>query len=211
MSNGGRVQEDTAKDHQQLVVRPSQRVRYGRSQSVGAAAWILASLLYSFRFNGSTRVVVIAAGVIVAVCLIGVMNLSLRRTKLTMVDGQLILSGLLRDHVLLVGEGRGRVVNVEVVWGNTAGRRSRLWLLMDPTGQTAVGLNRDTWNDGQLESLRESLGLPLDVDDTPKRPGELRNAYPGSIAWWAVHPTVTFSLVIIVVAVLVLALQDLTF
>jgi hypothetical protein len=209
MSNSSRVRGGAAKDCQQLVVRPCQRLRYSRSQRVGAAAWMLASLLYSFRFNGLSRVIVIAAGVAIAVGLIGVMSLSRRRTKLTMVSRQLILSGLLRDRVLLAGDGRGRVVNVEVAWGNTSGRRSRLWLLMNATGQTAVGLNRDTWNDGQLENLRESLGLPLEVDDTPKRPAELRKVYPGSIAWWAVHPAVAASLAIIIVAVLAIALQHL--
>jgi hypothetical protein len=65
-------------------------------------------------------------------------------------------------------------------------------------------LNRDMWGYDQLESLREDLGLPLAVDDTARRPAELRRVYPGSIAWWAAHPAIATTLLIVVVAVLVL-------
>jgi hypothetical protein len=132
------------------------------------------------------------------------MSLSRRQTKLTMLNGALVFSGIFGSRMLLTQNSRGRVVNVEVAWGKTSGRRSRLWLLMNEKGRTAIGLNRDMWGYEQLESLRQDLGLPLVVDDTARRPAELRRVYPGSIPWWAAHPAVATSLVIVVVAVLVL-------
>jgi hypothetical protein len=194
---------------QQLVLRPSQRIRSGRGRSVGTAAWILASLLYSLRFDGSARIVVAVAGVDIAVGVIGVMRLSRRRTKLVMTNGRLIFSGLLRDRVLPSGNGLRRVVKVEVAWRSGSGRRSRLWLLINATGRAVVGLNRETWDEGQLERLRETLRLPLEIDDAPRRPAELRSEYPGSVAWWAVHSAIIVPLAIVIVAVLALILQHL--
>ncbi len=191
-------------DAQEVVVRPSQRGTYSRGRGVSAAAWVLASLLYSLRFHGSSRVVVVALGVAIAAGAIGLMSLSRRQTKLTMLNGALVFSGIFGSRMLLTQNSRGRVVNVEVAWGKTSGRRSRLWLLMNEKGRTAIGLNRDMWGYEQLESLRQDLGLPLAVDDTARRPAELRRVYPGSIPWWAAHPAVATSLVIVVVAVLVL-------
>jgi hypothetical protein len=121
-----------------------------------------------------------------------------------MISGSLVFSGIFGSRVLLAPNSRGRVVNVEVAWGKASGRRSRLWLLINETGRAAIGLNRDMWGYDQLESLREDLGLPLAVDDTARRPAELRRVYPGSIAWWAAHPAIATTLLIVVVAVLVL-------
>lgn len=209
MTSNGREDGDASNGRRQLVVRPSQRRTYSRSQEGGAAAWVLASLLYSLRFHGFSRVIVLFVGVAIAVSVIGLMSLSRKRTKLTMVRDILIYSGICRSRVLLAKGSRGRVVNVEVVWSNTSSRRSRLWLLMNTTGRTVVGLNRDMWGDAQLESLREGLGLPLEVDGTARRPAELRRVYPGSIAWWMVHPALATVLLIVVVVVLVLGFERL--
>jgi hypothetical protein len=153
--------------------------------------------------------VVVSFGVAIAVGFVGVMGLSRRRTKLARRDGCLILSTAFRDRVLLSGDDRGRVVNVEVAWNNTSRRRSRLWLLINEKGRTATGLNRDAWDESRLESLREGLGLPLDVDETPKGPAEMREVYPGSIPWWAVHPAWASLLMIMVLAVIALIFQSL--
>jgi hypothetical protein len=170
---------------------------------------MLASLLYSLRFHGSFRIAVVGVGVALAVGVVGLLSLSRRRTKLTMIGGQLIFSGLFRDRVLLAGGSPGRVVDVQVNWGKASGRRSRLWLLINAAGRTAVGLNRETWDDGQLEGLRESLGLPIEIVETPKRPAELRKAYPGTLPWWVAHPSVATLIGIVTLTALVLAFQRL--
>jgi hypothetical protein len=185
-------------------VRPSQRSTYSRGRGASAAAWVLASLLYSLRFHGSSRVVVVALGVAIAASVIGLMSLSRRQAKLTMLNGALVFSGIFGSRMLLTENSRGQVVNVEVAWGKASGRRSQLWLLMNEKGRTAIGLNRAIWGYEQLENVREHLGLPLAVDDTARRPAELRRMYPGSVPWWAAHPAVATSLMIVVVAVLVL-------
>jgi hypothetical protein len=108
--------------------------------------------------------------------------------------------------VVLAGDGTGRVVKVEVDWGKASGRRTRFWLLTDAAGRKVVGLNRDVWDDGGLEGLRERLGLPIEIVETPKRPAEMRKAYPGTIPWWGAHPVVTTILAIAIVATLLIAL-----
>jgi hypothetical protein len=193
-----------------LVVRPRQGLQNKRGLNIGAVGWLLASLLYSFRFHGSSRVVVVCVGIALAVTVVGLLTLSRRRVKLTLIDGNLIFSGLLRDRVLFTKGSVGRVAHVEVDWGKASGRQSRLWLLINATGKTAVGLNRELWDGAQLENIRESLGLPVEIADAPKRPVELRKAFPGSIPWWAAHLSVATVFAIMVVAVLVLTFEGLT-
>lgn len=194
----------------QLVVRPRKGFWNNPRKSTGAAAgWILASLLYSLQFHGWVRLVVVVTGVALALGVIGVMRLSYGRVKLTMIGDRLIVTGLLRDRVVLAGDLTGRVVDIEVAWGRASGRQSRLWLLINGAGRTTVGLNRETWDEGQLERLRESLGLPIEIVETPKRPVELRRAYPGTLPWWVAHPSVATVMAIVVIATLVLTLQQL--
>jgi hypothetical protein len=208
MSHASSVRGASPRDGPGLVARPSGS---GRSlgQAGGAVAWILASLLYSLRFDGLTRVVVVGVGVAVAVGVVGFLYLARRRMKLALVGRRLVFSGLMHDRVVLDGDHAGRVVDVEVAWGGASRRRSRLWLLVTAAGRVAVGLNRATWDGEQLENIRQSLGLPLEVIDTPKCPADVRTAYPGSVPWWAVRPVVAALVVIVAVAVLVLAGQAL--
>jgi hypothetical protein len=167
-------------------------------------------LFYSLRFNGLARVVVVGTGVVVALGVIVLMNASRRRVKLTLIDDRLIFSGLLRDRVVFAKDQNGRIVDVEVVWGRSSGRRSRLRLFINRAGKTVVSLNRAIWDHGQLEDLRERLGLPTETVKRPQRPAELRNAYPGTIPWWAAHLSVATVFVIMVVAALVLTFEGLT-
>lgn len=110
-----------------LVLRPSEGVWNSNGAGFGlATGWLLASLFYSLRFHGSTRVIVLAAGVMFAAGTIVTIILSRRRVKLTMIDGRLIFSGLLRDRVVMAGDHSGRIVDVEVAWPMSSGRRSRL-------------------------------------------------------------------------------------
>jgi hypothetical protein len=210
MSDDGAGSAFAEQDNEQLVVRPRRRLRNTGEASVGAAAgWIVISFLFSLRFHGSARVLVVGAGVALAVGVIGLINLSYRRTKLSLINRRLIFTGLLRDRVALAGDDSGRVVKVEVDWGKASARRSRFWLLINAAGRTAVCLNRDAWDEGQLEGLREHLGLPIEIVETPKRPVELRKAHPGTIPWWGAHVTVATVLAMLVLAALVLALQRL--
>lgn len=194
---------------QPLVVRPRQSLPSSRGKIVGAAGWVLASLFYSLRFHGLTRLAVVGVAVVIAVGIVGWMHLSRRRMRLTLRGGQLTFSGPLRDRVALTEGRQGRVVHVELSWRHAPARRSRLWLLLNESGSTEVGLNRDAWDGRQLEDLRESLGLPIEVVETPKRPSELRRDYPRSVPWWAVHPAVATSLAIVTIATLVVVLQRL--
>jgi hypothetical protein len=169
---------------------------------------ILASILYSLRFHGSARLIVVAAGVALALAVIGLIGLSYQRTKLIMIGGELKFTGLLRNRVVL-GSGRtGRVVDVAVDWGRASGRRSRFWLIVNVAGKATVVLNWNVWDHGQLESLRERAGLPIEVVETPKRPAELRKEYPGTVPWWGAHPSAATVLAIMLLTVVVLAVQQ---
>jgi hypothetical protein len=190
-----------------MVLRPIKDPRIGTGQSAGAAGWIVASVLYSLRFHGLARVVIVALGIAIALGAFGLLSLSRRRTKLALADRQLTFSGLLGDRVSIVNASTWRVAELEVFWGNISGRRSRLWCLVNAAGRAEVSLNRAAWDAGQLESLRESLGVPLEVAAAPKRPAEVRQTYPGTIPWWAAHPATATLLVVVVITVLVLALQ----
>jgi hypothetical protein len=210
MSGDGLDRASAGKCDEQLVVHPRKRLWHGHVGSTGATAgWMLASLLYSLQFHAWARLIVVATGVALAVGVIGLMRLSYRRMKLTMIGDRLIFTRLLHDRVVLAGGLTGRVVDVEVAWGRASGRRSRFWLLINGTGRTVVGLNRQTWDDGQLERLRESLGLPIEIIEMPKRPTELRKAYPGTLPWWLAYPSAATLVAIITVATVVLALQRL--
>ncbi len=183
-----------------VVVRP--RTRLGNRQSgrgAAAAGAVLASVFYSLQFHGWARVVVVGAGVALAVGLVGLISLSLRRTNLAMIGGQLIFTKLLGDRVVRVGDGAGRVVKVQVDWGMASGRRSRFWLLIDAAGRKVLGLNCDVWDDGELEGVRERLGLPIEIVEMPMRPAELRKAYPGTISWWGAHPVAATVLAIVII------------
>jgi hypothetical protein len=193
-----------------LVVRPRRRPRDSYAGRTAAAAFpLLAAALYSLQFEGWIRVVVVCIGISLAGVIIGAISLSYRRTKLTLVGGQVIFTGLWRDRVVLPKGQAGRVVDVDVAWRDPSGRRSRLWLIVNGRGRTAIGLNRDAWDGGELERVRESLGLPIEVVEAPKRPAEVRRAYPGIIPWWAAHTTVATVLAIFALSALVLALERL--
>jgi hypothetical protein len=154
-------------------------------------------------------VVVVGVGVAVAVGVVGFLYVARRRMKLALVGQRLVFSGLMHDRMVLDEDHTGRVVDIEVAWGGASGRRSRLWLLVTAAGRVAVGLNRATWDGEQLENIRQSLGLPLEVIDMPKRPADVRATYPGSLPWWAVRPIVATLVAIVVIAVLVLVGQAL--
>lgn len=198
-------------NHEGLVLRPSQRIWNTPGASIGiAAGWLLASLFYSLRFNGLARIVVAGGGVVVAIGMIVLMHASRRRVKLTLIGERLIFSGLLRDRVVFAKGQTGRIVDVEVVWGRSSGRRSRLRLFINQAGKTVVSLNQAIWDHEQLEDLRERLGLSTETVARPQRSAELRTAYPGTVPWWAAHPSVATVLAIVVIAALVLTLEGLT-
>jgi hypothetical protein len=168
-----------------------------------AAGWLLAGLLYSLRFHGAARAIVAVAAVLLGIGTFGLMYFSRWRVKLTVIGDRLIFSGLLRDRVVLEGHA-GRIIDVEAIWGKPSGRRSRLRLFINQAGRTVVSLNREVWDAAQLEDLRVRLGLPIETVTRPQRPAELRKAYPGTIPWWAAHPSIATVLAIAVVAVLVI-------
>jgi hypothetical protein len=64
---------------------------------------------------------------------------------------------------------------------------------------------------GRSATRRPARGpwFPFEIDGTPKRPAEMREIYPGSIPWWAVHPVWTSLLTIMVLAVIALVFQSL--
>jgi hypothetical protein len=193
----------TSKDYE-FVIQPRLRSRTFRQLS-GASIWILACFLFTLRFHGSTRVTVGVFGLVIGIGAIVWICLSMRRTKLARThDGRLVLSGVLGHRVLLTQGDKGRMVDVNVGWGGPSHRQSHLRLLVGATGHTAAALNRDTWDGTQLEELRQYFDLPLEVDREPKRAAELRSRYPGSVPWWAAHPTAATLLAIGVVVVLVL-------
>jgi hypothetical protein len=127
-------------------------------------------VLYSLRFHGLARVVVVALGIAIALGALGLLSLSRRQTRLALADGQLTFSGLLGDRVSIVSASTWWVAEVEVYWGNFSGRRSRLRCLVNAAGRAEISLNRAAWDAGQLESLRDGLAVPFEVVAAPKRP-----------------------------------------
>lgn len=140
-----------------------------------------------------------------AVGTIGLLMLSRRRTELMTAGGELVFTGSFRRRVL----SPERVLAVEVAWSKASRRRSRLWVLVNASGRAVVGLNRDAWDEGQLEGLRESLGLPIETVSTPKRPAELRKVYPGIVPWWSAHVSLATVFAILTLAAVVLAVEGL--
>lgn len=122
-----------------------------------------------------------------------------------MAQGALTFTGLFRRRTL----SPVRVISAEVTWGRASNRQTKLWVLLGAIGRTSVGLNRDAWDERQLEDLREDLGLPLETVPGLERPAELRKSYPGSIPWWSAHPSLTTVVAIAAVAALVLAAEGL--
>jgi hypothetical protein len=189
---------------QRLVLQPSRRPWNSQRVDAGiATSWLLAGLLYSLRFHGAARAIVAITAVLLGIGTVGLMYFSRRRVKLTVIGDRLIFSGLLRDRVVLEGHA-GRIVDVEVIWGKPSGRRSRLRLFINQAGRTAVSLNKEIWDAAELEDLRARLGLPIETVARPQCPAELRKAYPGTIPWWAAHPSIATVLAIVVIVVLVL-------
>lgn len=198
---------DLDPDSRELVLTPQGAVR---RSSVGtlvvAAGWLVGSAFYLLRLHGLLRVVMIAVDAAVVLGALVVVKRSYRRTKLALIGGRLVFTGLVRDRVVFADGRSGRVVEAEVDWGRASGRRSRLWSLVNADGRTEVSLNRDIWDAGQLESLRVRFGLPLDVVDEPLRPAEARKTYPGVIPWWAAHPVMaTYLLIALIVAIVIAA------
>jgi len=144
MSREGEANMQADNSTEPLVLRPDQRTWNSRRGGIGiATGWLLAGLLYSLRFHGSARVIVLALGVLVAIGTIGLVGLSRRRVKLTMIGGRLIFSGLLRDRVVMAGDHSEQIVDVEIVWPMSSGRRSRLRLFINDAGRTAISLSLD--------------------------------------------------------------------
>jgi hypothetical protein len=172
---------------------------------VGAAAtWILAAFLYSLRLQGRARFIVFAAAIVLAVAFIVAISVSRRRTALTLVGGRLSCNGLLGERVILETDRADRVVKLNVDWSRVSGRVSSLWLLIDDSERAAISLNRNVWDERQLEKLREGLGLRIEAVETPERPAQARSLYPGCVPWWAAHPSVTTLLAILMAAALIL-------
>lgn len=166
--------------------------------------WVAASALYSLRFHGAARFIVLGLAMVVGTSAFGAWTLLRRRTSLALQDGQLLFSGLLGIRALKVHTHASRVVRAEVLWGGVTERSSRLWMIVEEAERVKLGLNLAAWDEAALEALRERVELPLEIDDVPKRPAKLVTAWPGSIPWWAVHPVLATLLAIAVVAVLVL-------
>lgn len=194
-----------------MVVLPIRSPPTTRGEISGAVGWAFAAALYSLRFHGLTRWAVVSGAVAIAIGVAVWMRVSRHRMRLTLCGRQLSVSGPLRDRVALKDGREGRVVHVELVWRLAPARRSRLWLLLNESGDTALGLNRDAWDGQELEHIRERLDFPIDVVETPKRPSELRQDYPHSLPWWAVHPAVATSLAIATIVALAVVLQRLAF
>jgi multidrug efflux pump subunit AcrA (membrane-fusion protein) len=148
---------------------------------------------------------VVGAGVALALALVGCFSLSLRRTRLTVVGGQLVFTGFLRKRVVLTGTATGRVVKIDVDWGRASGRRSRLWLLVNSAGAAALCLNRSAWDDRDLEALRARLALPIETVEPAQRPAELRKVYPGAISWWGAHPVAVGLFAVAIIAAVMFA------
>lgn len=180
--------------HEELVVRPLSMS--AARPAAGTAGWLLASLLFLLRFRGTALIVASAIDGVIVLSMVGYIALVRPRMVLKLRDGELVLSRLRGDqHVITAGD-RGRVVELDVVYGpptNTSWR-SRIWMILAPDGTVALRLNRPAWNHGELETVRTRLALPLQVIDCPIPAATARESYPGLVArwavsWWIDHPT----------------------
>jgi hypothetical protein len=133
----------------------------GPAGADAAVGWWIVALLFSLRFHGAGRIAVLGSGVVVTVILVRLVVRSQRETTLALNAGRVLYTGPSGERVVLAAGERGRVVEVEIDWG-LSGRRSRLWLLLNAAGIAIVSLNRDAWDAGQLERLRQQRQLPLE-------------------------------------------------
>lgn len=191
-----------------LLLRPRQAAGNGRGSGIGLGLWLLVTVLFSLRFQGVARVIVVCVAIIAALGVIGMVRLSRARTKLVANGEKLIFYGLVRHRALQVRDARA--VDVRVVWRSVAGRESRLWLLVNAKGHVTVRLNRDAWDASQLEELREKLGIAREVVNTPMSPIAIRRGYRGSIPWWGAHPMLSMACLLGSIVALTMILRMLT-
>jgi hypothetical protein len=172
----------------ELTIHPRPLADAKLGSLVASGAWLLASLGFLLRFHGAALVTVGVLDAFIVFTVVGLLLYARPRTALKVRNGELIRSGLHRERVVLTHGEPGRVVEFEVLTGGAIARHlSRVWLIVRGDGTVAVKLNRAAWRNEDLDALRVVLGLPVEVKGA--QPVTVaREAYPGLVAWWVVHP-----------------------
>lgn len=184
--------------HDEIELRPRRRTDRPWPAMVAWGAAVVIGVLSS---DGQTRAF-IAVSVLVMAAL---MHRYGRRAALTLRDGVLSYTGLFRRRIVARPGVSVRAVTADVLW--TQSGPAQRWLLLDASGATTLGLDLIAWRADELSALCERAGIPQQSDPTPRRPAELRHAYPGGVRWIVAHPFIG-GLALIAVGAIVLQLLD---
>jgi hypothetical protein len=163
-------------------------------------AWGAAVAIGVLRSDGPTRAFIAVSVLIMA----ALMHRYVRRAALTLRDGVLSYTGLFRRRIVARPGVSVRAVTADVLWSQ-AGPAQR-WLLLDAGGATVLGLDLLAWKADELSALCERAGIPQQSDRTPRRPAELRRAYPGGVPWAVAYPFIGGIVLIVVVSIVLLLL-----
>jgi hypothetical protein len=134
-------------------------------------------------------------------------------------DGSLVLRGgaatlTARELVIRTWYGRRRVVSradvaraalVQAILGSSAQTRPvPMLLVLDSQGRCLLHLQGVSIPEPDLKAFAAALGVPVEVTSKEITTADLRASYPGSVSWYASHPTLATLLIAMVIVVLVI-------
>jgi hypothetical protein len=95
-----------------LVIRATEWRRSSPGGLIVASVWIVASAFFLLRLHGALLVVLAVVDAVLVALAVVLFNRSYQRTRLTLVGGRLVFSGLYRDRVVSSSGSPGRVVRL---------------------------------------------------------------------------------------------------
>ena len=135
---------------------------------------------------------------------VGFGALYFRNTKITAEPHSLTVTNLFGVTREVAGDRLAKAVIVQslVVYGSAS--RLQQLLILDSEGKPVLKWNGATWTMRQMESLVQTLGVPLDTISQPISPAKLKQSYPRAVSSFVAHPVwwgIGISVVLIVVLV----------
>jgi hypothetical protein len=174
--------------------------------AIAIIAWTGAVVCNLLALHGSVRIITACASIAGLLALLLLMHRWRHRALLELSGDTLTYTGVLKSRVIARRPLTGQAVTATVRWPGS-GRTTQRWLLLDAAGNAQLALDLPAWDPDQLHELADRLGVPQDVDPTPRRAVELRRKYPGGVHWVAAHPYWFTLLLIAAASTMLLALS----